>query len=277
MPHIFQQFYIAASCDARFHSRQNAACPLREHDRFDGRLSGGKPSAKAGLRFGLFGVLTVGWLLIGPLTLCDAARAQTLAPDTQATPVPAPQPKDSSSATEKPKRKPKKTSQQKAAKSETAESPETDAVLKTEGPFADHARQAGIRTCAATFVGLGKMLADGTKFATQTKWSQQEADRHSVQAIVGMSFASSSYNGPAAGIVFAAPTGKSCEGSMILVVPFQQSCQQAVIQLPGGSSPSITLEGNIAVFDFPNNGGQAVLLPAGTGCVVMSVVRVGGR
>lgn len=144
-------------------------------------------------------------------------------------------------------------------------------------PFQTHAEQAGAKTCTATYAALGKMLTDGTQFMVQTQTAKAEVDQHALQGVVGITFPPSkdgNFTGPAAGLVFAAPTAQGCEGTMVRVVPFPQNCQAAVNLLPKGSQQLQPLSG-LPVFALAS-GGQAMLMPAGNGCVVLSIMRAGG-
>jgi hypothetical protein len=120
------------------------------------------------------------------------------------------------------------------------------------------------------FPVLGELLTSGAKYDVQSTWSNEAADRHAVQALVGMSYTTQNYNGPAAGIVFAAPTQSACEGTMVRVAPFSASCAELPSVLPQGSRLASNL-GQVAVYALANNGGNAMLLPTASGCVVVSV------
>ncbi|ACL62631.1 hypothetical protein [Methylobacterium nodulans] len=139
--------------------------------------------------------------------------------------------------------------------------------------FLTHANELGVKTCAATYAGLGKALTEGTQFTVQTQTAKADADRYGVQGVVGMAFPSGKggYSGTAAGIVFAAPTAQGCEGDMVRVVPFAQNCQAAAAFLPKGSQPLQPLSG-IAIYAL-STGGQAMLMPSGNGCVAISILR----
>jgi hypothetical protein len=107
----------------------------------------------------------------------------------------------------------------------------------------------------------------------QTQTGKTDADRRSMQGVVGMLYKSEKgYSGPASGVVFAAPNGQTCEGDMVRVVPFAQNCQAAEALLPKGSARQEALAGT-PVFALPA-GGQAILLPAGEGCVAISILRI---
>jgi hypothetical protein len=141
---------------------------------------------------------------------------------------------------------------------------------RPETPFLQHARQAGLKSCSTVFPVLGELLTSGAKYDVQSSWSNEAADSHAVQALVGMSYTNQTYNGPAAGVVFAAPTQSTCEGTMVRVAPFSASCTEIPSVLPQGSKLANNL-GQIAVYALANNGGNALLLPTASGCVVVSV------
>lgn len=166
------------------------------------------------------------------------------------------------------------TDKQKTAAEPASKSQQGVSAEATADPFLTHARQLGANSCAATYAGLGKWLTDGTQFMVQTQTATAEPDRHSLQGIVGMMFKSDEgYTGPAAGLVFAAPTGQGCEGSMVRVVPFPQTCQAAASLLPQGSQAIQPLSG-LPVYAL-STGGQAMLVPAGSGCIAISIIRSG--
>ena len=87
-------------------------------------------------------------------------------------------------------------------------------------PSSQHVKQAGVQACSTVFPVLGQILTTGTKYSVKSLWNNQAADKHAVQAFVGMDYATQGYNGPAAGVVFASPTASGCEGTMVRVAPF---------------------------------------------------------
>ncbi len=138
--------------------------------------------------------------------------------------------------------------------------------------FFNHANKGGVQTCAATYSGLGINLTNGTQYMLQTQFSTKDADKHSVQGLVGMMFnIPNGYSGPAAGVVFATPTVQGCEGLMVRIVPLSENCADAEAKLPQGSVRRTVLSGN-NVFAL-STGGQAILMPAITGCIAISIVR----
>ncbi|WP_349962074.1 hypothetical protein [Rhizobium sp. ZPR3] len=143
-------------------------------------------------------------------------------------------------------------------------------------PFLQHAKQAGLQSCSTVFPVLGQLLTNGTQYNVQSIWNNEAADKHAVQALVGMNYATQGYSGPAAGIVFAAPVASGCEGSMVRVAPFTASCPEISTKFPNGSKLVNNL-GQVGVYELGNDGGEAMLLPTGSGCVVISVASAVGK
>ncbi|SFP71874.1 hypothetical protein SAMN03159463_04743 [Mesorhizobium sp. NFR06] len=144
-----------------------------------------------------------------------------------------------------------------------------------KNPFQAHAAQAGVHTCANLFVTLGQALTAGSTYAVQTQWDNSSPDTHAVQAVAGMSYNLPDYKTQAAGVVYASPAGQTCEGGFVRVAPFQRSCQEVATTLPEGSLRADNLS-NTMLFNLANNGGQALLVPTGNTCIVVSVARMGG-
>ncbi|MEX2743014.1 hypothetical protein AB3480_16920 [Rhizobium mongolense] len=154
---------------------------------------------------------------------------------------------------------------------------ETKAAAPTpaDTPFRQHARTAGLQACSNVFPGLGALLTNGSQYAVQSTWDLKTPDKHAVQALVGMNYATKVYSGAAAGVVIAAPTGSLCEGAMIRVAPFATPCADMPAMLPKGSRLTNNLV-QISVYELPDNGGNAMLLPTGSGCAVISVASATG-
>lgn len=136
-------------------------------------------------------------------------------------------------------------------------------------PFLQHAKQAGLKSCSTVFPALGELLTNGSQYSVQSFWNSETPDDHAVRALVGMNCQTSGYSGAAAGIVFAAPMNSDCEGSMIRVAPFATACTNIPAVLPQGSKLANNL-GQVAVYSL-GNGGEALLLPNGSSCIVISV------
>ncbi|AZV20380.1 hypothetical protein [Mesorhizobium sp. M7A.F.Ce.TU.012.03.2.1] len=152
-----------------------------------------------------------------------------------------------------------------AAPAETAAAP-----VLPDMPFLEHVKQAGVQACSTVYPALGQILTNGTKYSVKSLWNDQAADKHAIQAFVGMDYASESYSGPAAGIVFASPTATGCEGAMVRVAPFASPCADIASILPQGSKITDHL-GQVEVYELGGNAGEALLLPTGKSCVVISL------
>lgn len=143
-------------------------------------------------------------------------------------------------------------------------------------PFLQHSQQAGLTSCSNVFPTLGQLLTNGATYSVQSTWNDEAADKHVVQALVGMDYATGGYSGPAAGVVFAAPISPACEGAMVRVAPFAAKCADIPAMLPKGSKLASNL-GSISVYELANEGGNAMLLPTGDSCVVISVASATGK
>lgn len=139
-------------------------------------------------------------------------------------------------------------------------------------PFLQHTKQAGLQACSNVFPVLGQLLTSGAQYSIQSSWNNQTPDKHAVQALVGMDYTTEGYSASAAGIVFAAPTGSVCEGTMVRIAPYTQPCAEIPAMLEQGSKLVNTL-GKVAVYELAGNRGNALLLPTGNSCVVVSVAQ----
>jgi hypothetical protein len=156
-----------------------------------------------------------------------------------------------------------------------SQTPAEKTPAKGETPFHKHVSQAGIRSCANVFPALGQVLTLGSSYAVNTQWNSTSPDAHPVQAVTGMNYDMPDYKAQAAGIVFASPIGEGCEGNLVRVAPFQKTCEEVVGTLPKGSVLAETLSGT-PLYNLANNTGQALLVPTGSSCVVVSVARLAG-
>jgi len=137
--------------------------------------------------------------------------------------------------------------------------------------FQAQAAQLGIKSCATLFAGLGDILTRGTTYASSVQAQQTSPNDHAAQAVVGMKYDTPNYKGQAAGVVLTAPTkAGGCEGNLVRVAPFPQSCPDVVRQLPQGSTLAANLSGT-PLYNLGGNQGQALLVPSGAGCVVVTV------
>lgn len=142
-------------------------------------------------------------------------------------------------------------------------------------PFLTHTKQAGLSACSNVFPILGQLLTNGAKYNIVSEWNQQAPDQHPIQALVGLDYESQSYTGPAGGVVMAAPNGTDCEGAMVRVAPLPMACSNVPATLPEGSKIANTL-GKVSLYTLAGNAGQALLVPSGETCVVVSTAWARG-
>lgn len=142
-------------------------------------------------------------------------------------------------------------------------------------PFLAHSKQAGLSACSNVYPILGQLLTSGAKYNVVSEWNQQAADQHPIQGLVGLDYDTQNYTGLAGGIVMAAPNGTDCEGAMVRVAPLPTSCANVPATLPQGSNIANTL-GRVSLYTLAGNGGQALLVPSGETCVVVSIAWARG-
>ncbi|WP_298371642.1 hypothetical protein [uncultured Bradyrhizobium sp.] len=143
--------------------------------------------------------------------------------------------------------------------------------------FDDHARQGNIATCANLFGLLGRGLATNSNYTAQSQWDAKAGNSHSVQSLVALApnqAPQGSAAQRAAGIVFAAPVGSSCEGNLVRVTPSAESCPTVAAELAKLNGQNGAL-GDLATIALPN-GAQVVLIPFGNACVAVTALRVAG-
>lgn len=141
--------------------------------------------------------------------------------------------------------------------------------------FDDHAKQGNIVTCANVFGTLGRGLAVNSTYTAQSQWDQKAGNAHSVQSLVALAPSQNPQNAQrAAGIVFAAPVGSSCEGNLVRVTPSTESCPAVAAELGKLHGQSGTI-GDLATLSLPN-GAQVMLIPFGNACVAVTTMRVAG-
>ncbi|WLA84269.1 MULTISPECIES: hypothetical protein [Bradyrhizobium] len=145
--------------------------------------------------------------------------------------------------------------------------------------FDEHARQGNIVTCANLFGTLGRGLAMNSNYTAQSQWDAKAGNSHSVQSLVALapnqpSQATPAANQQAAGIVFAAPVGSSCEGNLVRVTPRTENCSTVAAELAKLNGQTGAL-GELATMALPN-GAQVVLIPLGNACIAVTALRVAG-
>ncbi|HTO39872.1 MAG TPA: hypothetical protein VL026_02775, partial [Rhizomicrobium sp.] len=109
-------------------------------------------------------------------------------------------------------------------------------------PFAEHIKKAGVQVCSSVFPALGQALTNGADYTVASSWDQEAPEKHAIEAVVGLQYATKNYRGPAAGIVFAVPNGSGCEGEMVRVAPFPVACEKIPAVLQKGSKQTATLK-----------------------------------
>jgi hypothetical protein len=138
--------------------------------------------------------------------------------------------------------------------------------------FKQQVDQLRVARCANLFSAFGNAVTAGSTFSVQAQADPKAPDAHMVQGVVGMTYNRPDYSGQAAGIVLASPVGQTCEGQMVRVAPFQRACKDVVGLLPKGSIAAGNLSG-VPLYNLGGNQGQAMLVPSGAACVVVTVTR----
>jgi len=139
--------------------------------------------------------------------------------------------------------------------------------------FRQQADKLGVRQCANLFSALGQVVTLGSTYAVQAQADGKAPDKHPVQGVAGIAYNTPGYSGQAAGVVMAAPVGKSCEGQLVRVAPFQQSCAEVIKLFPQGSTAAGNLSG-VPLYNLGGNQGQAMMIANGPSCVVVTIARV---
>ncbi|MCC8982612.1 hypothetical protein [Bradyrhizobium acaciae] len=143
--------------------------------------------------------------------------------------------------------------------------------------FDDQARQGNIVTCANLFGTLGRGLAMNSNYTAQSQWDAKSGNSHSVQSLVALAPNQAPQGNTvqqAAGIVFAAPVGSSCEGNLVRVTPRAENCSTVAAELAKLNGQTGAL-GELATMALPN-GAQVVLIPLGNACVAVTALRIAG-
>ena len=148
--------------------------------------------------------------------------------------------------------------------------------------FDRQVRESKIHTCATVFSALGNGLTASAPYSVRSQMNAAASNNHSIQSLVILNPPSAtpaqqpssqqSQGQPNAGIVFAAPIGKACEGQLVRVTPALMSCPDVAAQLikaKGQDSPI----GGLTTIAMPN-GSQVMLIPVEDNiCVSVTVLR----
>lgn len=157
-----------------------------------------------------------------------------------------------------------------------AQAAPANAQQNAAASFQKQAADLGIKSCANLFAALGDSLTRGTTYASNASTQKDAPNDHAAQAVVGMRYDTPNYKGQSAGVIFTSPTKTGCEGGLVRVAPFPQSCPDVVKQLPQGSTLATTLSGT-PLYNLGGNQGQALLVPSGNSCVVVTVASAMDR
>ncbi len=210
----------------------------------------------------LLGTVSVA-LIAGAVVAFDLigfAQLPAQAADARKPAVEAPKAQEQAAQTQQPA-----AAQQQAAANTTA----------TATVFDEHVKQAKIGACGNVFSALGRGVAADASYSAQTQWNTKAADAHAVESIVAMAGGPSTQGMAAAGVVFTAPVGRSCEGTLVRVTPVKASCQTVATQLVGQEKGQAGMLGDLPLVSLPN-GARVVLMPIDENCVAMTSLRAAG-
>ena len=138
--------------------------------------------------------------------------------------------------------------------------------------FTQQAGQVRASTCAGLYAALGNAATAGSAYTLRTEADRDAPNVHPVQGTVGMTYDLPDMRGRAAALVSVAPVGNTCEGQFVRVVPFAVNCSQVLRDFPAGSKPVGDLSG-VPFYQLGGGGGQALTIPNGENCVVISIVQ----
>jgi hypothetical protein len=169
-----------------------------------------------------------------------------------------------------------KAQEQAAQNKQPAAAPQPAAATTATGTvFDEHVKQAKIGACGNVFSALGRGVAADASYAAQTQWDTKAVDAHAVESIVALSAGPSTQGMPAAGVVFTAPVGRSCEGTLVRVTPVKASCQAVATQLVDQEKGQAGMLGDLPLVSLPN-GARVVLMSIDGNCVAMTSLRAVG-
>jgi hypothetical protein len=150
--------------------------------------------------------------------------------------------------------------------------PADEAAATKSDLFSEQAYQLHANSCAGLYAALGNGAVAGSTYTLRTKVDGAAPNAHPVQGTVGMTYNLPNAKGPAAALVSAVPVGKKCEGQFVRIVPFQIDCNQILRDFPTGSKLIGNLSG-VPFYELGGKGGQALTIPSGKTCVVVSIVQ----
>ncbi|WP_052119994.1 hypothetical protein [Inquilinus limosus] len=161
-----------------------------------------------------------------------------------------------------------------AAPAEAAKQDPAPAQQAVASIFEDHAREGKIGACKNVFTTLGRGVVADETYTAKTQWNTKAADAHAVASLVALDGTAESQGQRGAGVVFAAPVGRSCEGTLVRVTPVKAPCQAVSAELVNQKGQAGSL-GDLPTVAMPN-GAQVVLVPLDQSCVAMTSLSIGG-
>ena len=138
--------------------------------------------------------------------------------------------------------------------------------------FSQQAGQLQVHACAGLYAVLGNAATQGSSYTVRTETDQTTPNTRPVHGTVGMTYNLPNMKGQAAALVSAAPAGNRCEGQFVRIAPFQINCGQILRDFPAGSKLIGNLSG-VPLYQLGGAGGQALTIPSGETCVVVSIVQ----
>lgn len=144
----------------------------------------------------------------------------------------------------------------------------------TASIFEAHAQEGKFGTCSGLFTQLGRGVVADETYTAKSQWNTKAANAHAVASLVALDGAASAPGQRSAGMVFAAPVGRSCEGTLVRVTPVKAPCQAVATELVNQNGQPGTL-GDLPMVAMPN-GAQVVLVPLDESCVAMTSLSLAG-
>jgi hypothetical protein len=138
--------------------------------------------------------------------------------------------------------------------------------------FSQQTDRLGANSCARLYSALGRGAVAGSNFTVRTEADRGAPNAHAVNGTAVMIYNLPAVKGPAAALVAVTPIGDRCEGQFVRIVPFQVSCSQVLRDFPAGTKPIGDLSG-VPLYQLGGGGGQALTIPSGQTCIVVSIVQ----
>ena len=146
--------------------------------------------------------------------------------------------------------------------------------------FAGDQRGPGLQSCSTVFPVLGEPPTNGTTYSVRSIWKYEVCRKtRRGELWLGMNFATEGYSGPAAGVVFAAsgPHGQLAKAQSVRWRRSPPPAQKFRCDASEKKRKFANNLGQISIYELANDGGNAMLLPTGNTCVVISVASAAGK